>query len=56
VVRLMAEGKYLHEYCNFDLGYQIAKGIVAYNVELTGEIFPQKQWLEIVRNCVLLTT
>jgi hypothetical protein len=51
VIRLMCEAKYLHEYCNYALGYQMALGVLKYN----GSRYPQKQWFEVVRRCVLLT-
>jgi hypothetical protein len=31
VVRLMCESKYLHEYANFALGYQMALGVLKYH-------------------------
>ena len=52
VVVKMCESKYLHEYCNFELGYGIARGVVQYR----GAPFPQDQWREVIRRCVLLTS
>jgi hypothetical protein len=53
VVKKMCESKYLHEYCNFDLGYSMAKGIITFHI---GNAVAQKKWMEMVRKCVLLTT
>ena len=52
VVQAMCEAKYLHEYCNFRLGYNLARGALKYH----GSKLPQPQWLQLVRNCVLKTT
>ena len=52
VVRLACESRFLHEYCNFPLGYSMAKGIL----KARGSKYPQKQWLEVIRRCVLLTS
>lgn len=52
IVQKMAQARYLHQYCNFKLGYQIAHGVMRYN----GSHFPQQKWFEVVSRCVLLTT
>ena len=52
IVKKMCESKYLHEYCNFDLGYHMAKGVITYR----GAAIPRDQWRELVNKCVLLTT
>ena len=52
IVKKMCECKYLHEYCNFDLGYHMAKGVITYR----GAAIPRDQWRELVNKCVLLTT
>lgn len=49
IVLKMKKAKYLHEYCNFDLGFQIAK-----NTKIG--ILNKDDWLALVRRCVLLTT
>jgi len=53
VVVKMCESKYLHEYCNFDLGYAMAKGIITFH---RGRAVAQSKWREMIRKCVLLTT
>ena len=52
VVHCMCEAKYLHEYANFQLGYQMALGVLKHH----GKKYPQKQWFQVVRQCVLLTS
>jgi hypothetical protein len=52
VVLLMCQAKYLHEYCNFDLGYEFAMGAVRHN----GHRFPRHVWYHVLRQCVLSTT
>jgi hypothetical protein len=48
IVLKMKKAKYLHQYCNFSLGYEIAKNSIA--------TVPKQEWLSFVRRCVLSTT
>jgi hypothetical protein len=50
IILRLKKAKYLHEYCNFDLGYQIAKNSTG------GRILARTDWLSLVRKCVLSTT
>ena len=52
VVEHICRAKFLHEYCNFDLGYHIAKGILEWH----GSRFDKQHWLNIIQRCVLLTS
>lgn len=52
IAHRMAETRYLHEYCNFNLGYNLARGVIRY---LNGPM-PPPQWQETIRQCVLLTS
>jgi hypothetical protein len=46
----LQKAKYLHEYCNFKLGYEIAKNT------LGNQTIPKEDWLALLRKCVLTTT
>lgn len=48
----LAIAKYLHEYANFNLGYQFAIATIRYR----GQKFPKEEWVQIINRCVLLTT
>jgi hypothetical protein len=50
IVLRIKKAKYLHEYCNFYLGYSIAKN------SLGDKILARTDWLSLVRKCVLSTT
>jgi hypothetical protein len=52
IVIKMKKAKYLHEYCNFELGYKIARNTAGskYNK------LPKEEWLTLLRRSVLLTT
>lgn len=52
VVDHMCEAKYLHEYCNFPLGFQLALGVLRYN----GHKFEQQRWFEVIRRSVLFVS
>ncbi len=52
IILKMKKAKYLHEYCNFELGYNIAKN----TVDLRSGLLPREDWLALVRKCVLMTT
>jgi hypothetical protein len=51
IARMMEKAKYLHEYCNFELGYQIAQN----TIQRTGKVH-KESWLALLRKCVLMTT
>lgn len=53
IVQKVCEGKFLHEYCNFELGYAMAKGIITFKFKRP---IPQDKWRELIRQCVLLTS
>ena len=52
LIRHLCEAKYLHEFCNFDLGYHYALGAL----RLRQRKFEQNEWFRIIRLSVLLTT
>lgn len=49
IVQKLCEARYLHEYCDFHAGYQLAKNSAAGHM-------PRTQWLEHVQHCVLAQT
>jgi len=51
IVRMMQKAKYLHEYCNFQLGYELAQN----ETRETGKLH-KENWLALLRKCVLATT
>lgn len=52
IVIKMKKAKYLHEYCNFELGYEIARNTAADAYKK----LPKEEWLALLRRSVLLTT
>ena len=51
-VRKMEQARYLHEYCNFELGREIAANTAGEN----RDEYEHQEWLDLVKRCVLATT
>lgn len=51
IVLMMQKARYLHEYCNFQLGYEIATNSLPKT-----HFLARTDWLALLRKCVLLTT
>ena len=52
LIHRMCEAKYLHNYCNFPLGYRFAQA----SRQHRGHNFPQQEWFQVIKQCVLSTT
>jgi hypothetical protein len=51
-VRKMEQARFLHEYCNFEIGRQIAINTAGKNRDQ----YNHQMWLDLVKRCVLATT
>jgi|688.fasta_scaffold1630225_1 hypothetical protein len=56
ISKRMAEAQYLHIYCNFQLGYNIAQNIARKRKKQNLQPLPHQEWLELINTCVLSTT
>lgn len=56
ITQMMAKAEYLHKYCDFQLGYNIAQNIAKKRAKSGQPPALQHQWVELVNSCVLQTT
>ena len=56
IAHKMAEARYLHNYCNFELGRRIAMNTRDAREAQGGKKYNRQQFLNLLRRCVLLTT
>jgi hypothetical protein len=56
IVLHMTTARYLHEYCNFQAGYEIAQRTSAQNARMGKDPLRYQQWLDLVNSCVLSTS
>jgi hypothetical protein len=52
----MAKAEYLHKYCDFQLGYEIAQNTAKKRVKSGQPLLPQQHWFQCINECVLQTT
>lgn len=52
----MAQAEYLHKYCEFQLGYDVAQAIAKKRNKTGQPALPYQQWLLCINECVLQTT
>ena len=56
IARKMAEAEYLHKYCEFQLGYDIAQNMAQKRSRQGQPPLDQQRWFELINSCVLKTT
>lgn len=56
IVLMMARAQYLHQYCNFKLGYKLAQNTAKNNASEGKKSLNYNCWLDLVNRCVLATT
>jgi hypothetical protein len=56
IVLHMATARYLHEYCNFQAGYDIAQRTSVQNARMGKDPLRYQEWLNLVNNSVLTTS
>ena len=52
----MAKAEYLHKYCDFQLGYDIAQNLAKKRAKGGQPPLPQQHWFQCINECVLQTT